>query len=746
MLCYRIFIFLQLLSPLIVVIFLCPGANAVQNEQPFPDITFKVFNTFIEENFSSKISLATVLMLLFTINENTDLLNLHQRQQNPQLKGVEKRMELGAWIKSLAREIQLQTTDAKFKTFFKQSDGLKSLPDTEVITKLGTKLNNFANMLGLKAYGSDNKLIKKLRPISKTDIQPIIIICPPSFSCSDKKCKGRSILQSTDNTDVPHVTLIKGSEIFKNVAVLSGHCTNCETHYFPDHENYKDNSGFRKRIYLHTANYLKIGQNLYVDQIFSNAVMNGIYSFHASTAAYAEYWTNSYGKQSSFKIQRRQMWHAFIQESIRTLSQASNIFFEVADNSSIQDLTRGAFAILGEHGGIRIADKHACSECTQEYKSVADWLPVVNDAAAVLGVDENRAVPPLINDDPRGETRNSPGPTEDDTMDVDVDGEKKVVKMVVMDGIVMGPTCCAFDGCERALVNARGQGESFCIAHTAEFQNRCHVRDCQNNKFGDTQACERHRNEWYRYTQSRTTSSLAGVRRMLNRPSENLEWNGQRLINEQPHDEEAPEPRQKNYFSPSCYYCVETICAPCGVVIAWMKFATSESETNILDFLTKTYPNEATRPDYVCIDKACKVLKTSIQNGSWESWSKTTRLVVDAYHYVNHRVVDWLCRVYCNPAPLDGSAPNLVIEAETKDGKKYLKRAFNTQACEQLNSWIGGFESILKRMTINNFNWFLHVMLFYHTRHVLDKIKEKEEKEKKNQVNNDDDDDDDDDM
>ena len=155
-----------MLSPLIVVIFLCPGANAVQNEQPFPDVTFKVFNTFIEENFTSKISLATVLMLLFTINKNTDLLNLHQRQQNPQLKEVEKRMELGAWIKSLAHEIQIQT-DAKFKMFFKQSDGLKSLPDTEVINRLRTKLNNFATMLGLKAYGSDNKLIKKLRPISK---------------------------------------------------------------------------------------------------------------------------------------------------------------------------------------------------------------------------------------------------------------------------------------------------------------------------------------------------------------------------------------------------------------------------------------------------------------------------------------------------------------------------------------------------------------------------------------------------
>ena len=34
-------------------------------------------------------------------------------------------------------------------------------------------------------------------------------------------------------------------------------------------------------------------------------------------------------------------------------------------------------------------------------------------------------------------------------------------------------------------------------------------------------------------------------------------------------------------------------------------------------------------------------------------------------------------------------------------------------------------------MTIDNFNWFLHVMLFYYTENVLDKIKEKERKKKR---------------
>jgi hypothetical protein len=38
-----------------------------------------------------------------------------------------------------------------------------------------------------------------------------------------------------------------------------------------------------------------------------------------------------------------------------------------------------------------------------------------------------------------------------------------------------------------------------------------------------------------------------------------------------------------------------------------------------------------------------------------------------------------------------------------------------------LNAWLGGYESILKRMTPGNFDWFLHTMLFFHTQHVLDK-------------------------
>jgi hypothetical protein len=103
-------------------------------------------------------------------------------------------------------------------------------------------------------------------------------------------------------------------------------------------------------------------------------------------------------------------------------------------------------------------------------------------------------------------------------------------------------------------------------------------------------------------------------------------------------------------------------------------------------------------------------------------WKKTSRFIVDSYHYTNHRANDELCRKYCNPAPTDGSAPNLVGQKVDKNGVVHDVREFNTQTCEQLNAWLGGFETILKRMTSKNFNWFLHVMLFYHVKHVLAKL------------------------
>ena len=666
---------------------------AISSERPFPDISFKDFNKFVTNNFSSQVSLATVLLVLFTMMDNPDLLNLHARQKSPQCAGEIKQSSSG-WIRALARSLNDRLQD-KTSSLFTDA----TLPD-DPITPLTAKLNKLTDVLKLNAFSKSGKFKQKLQPISYHEITGVQVICPPSMECEDISCEPRGLHQSTRERDIPKVTLIKSSTIYKNVAVLSGKCPKCETVYYADHESLNKGTDAAERVYLNSAKYLKVGQSIWVDRIFSNAVVNAMYSFHASAAAYTEFWNNSYAclnSTSPCPVSRCIIWQAFVQESIRVIGAASNQHVTLKDNLAIDEVTQGAFENLGQKGLIVAANGHVCSECTQPYRH--------SQYENMEDIEQNGAT----------------------------------VNMVVLDGIVMGPTHCAYGTCTSDLMNARGG--AFCPFHETLYGAQCRVHGCERRKVNPTQACEEHQSEWKKYIQSHSRENLSGVRRMLRNSVETLPWQNNIQRNAQPHDQEVDpnivEPQRKHYFGPNRFYCVETICAPCGTVIAWTKFAHSESPTNILNFLNSVYPSEESRPDYICIDKGCMVLRTSIANGSWEEWKKTSRFIVDSYHYTNHKADDILCRKWCHPAPMDGSAPNLVIPAVDNKGQPCLKRAFNTQACEQLNAWLGGFDSILKRMVPGNFNWFLHTMLFYHTRYVL----EKQNRRRKNEDNDSDNDD-----
>src|SRR5277367_1011500 len=93
--------------------------------------------------------------------------------------------------------------------------------------------------------------------------------------------------------------------------------------------------------------------------------------------------------------------------------------------------------------------------------------------------------------------------------------------MVVLDGIVMGPTHCAYDGCTSDLMNARGG--AFCPFHETELGNQCHVHNYQRSKVNPTQACDQHQLEWKKYVENHSQENLSGVRRIL-RSRENMPW------------------------------------------------------------------------------------------------------------------------------------------------------------------------------------------------------------------------------
>ena len=106
-----------------------------------------------------------------------------------------------------------------------------------------------------------------------------------------------------------------------------------------------------------------------MDQSFSQAVWNGLYSFHASAAMYTKYWNNSFQRNQmvqSKQVTWRQIWQAFVQESIRSIASMSDIDLVLQDGLSIEEVTKEAFDVLGANGVIRVAGEHSCSECTQE--------------------------------------------------------------------------------------------------------------------------------------------------------------------------------------------------------------------------------------------------------------------------------------------------------------------------------------------------------------------------------------------
>ena len=329
------------------------------------------------------------------------------------------------------------------KSFLYQNGEEGNLSSTKRSKLVAGKLNDLAVDLNLTPYDDEDNYTGKLLPISHKAIQPVHVICPSSMVCGTATCKARSLVQNTRERDIPLVTLIKGHKICKNSPVLTGKCPGCDILYSADHEHFLHKFGDseqHKQVYLNSAKYLKLGTDLWVDRLFASSVINAMYSFHASASAYAQYWNITFGTKSTV-LTHAHMWQAFVQDSLRTIAEESKINIELNDPLNITEVTTQAFELLGEKGIIRASDQHACSECSQPYKNTSD--AVSNDPTAVIGVDEIQIVPQLAE---AAEVQAQPQPGSisdhsDNAMNVD----NKNVTMVVLDGIVMGPTVNFFN-------------------------------------------------------------------------------------------------------------------------------------------------------------------------------------------------------------------------------------------------------------------------------------------------------------
>ena len=439
-----------------------------------------------------------------------------------------------------------QQTSKRSSHMLKRSDLNSNTSDEKLSIAIGLKIDGLARKLDLCPYNKDGKFKHNLKDISYKSIEPVNLICPGAATCQTYSCTGRALYQWSRQRDIPHVKLIKDFSAFDNVQVLSGHCKKCKTTYYADHERVPLEDGeHHERVYLNSARYIKIGHGLWVDRTFTSAVLSGMYTFHASAAAYADFWNDAMNNlfKEAGNVTRHQIWQAFVQESICHVASSSNIHLTIQDGLAIDEVTEQAFSILGESGKIKAADQHACEECTHEYRGNVGIVST-HDQSAMVGMEDV-----ALQDNDEASATGSEGIA---------DNDHAPVKMVVMDGIVMGHSHCAYENCIASLQNARGG--SYCDLHENLYGGLCHAADCSNPKVQGTQACQQHQGLWRRHVTSHKRWALGGYRRAIRRPDQTWPWMPEAAPNTQPHDEEERGPRRKDTFIPPRFYCVETIC------------------------------------------------------------------------------------------------------------------------------------------------------------------------------------------
>lgn len=224
----------------------------------------------------------------------------------------------------------------------------------------------------------------------------------------------------------------------------------------------------------------------------------------------------------------------------------------------------------------------------------------------------------------------------------------------------------------------------YCHQHQHSHGHLCHVAQCRTALVASTLACAHHAPLWEQFRNSHfRASNIFGVQRMVRRAEADRQpWHNLPAAVAQAHDQPQEIAGARHAFVAARNYCIETMSHSCGRVIGWEKFTVAESPTNILAFLTRVYPQPTLLPSYVAVDKACQLLRhltTTLSQHNLQEWQQQSRLIVDTYHFRNHKDTDVVCQEFCNPTPTIEEDCNLVREVEGVDGQVHVQRAFNTQ-------------------------------------------------------------------
>ncbi|KAJ6528959.1 hypothetical protein B0H19DRAFT_1333647 [Mycena capillaripes] len=520
------------------------------------------------------------------------------------------------------------------------------------------------------------------------------------------------------------VWLLDASSHWVEADLLIAHCASCRADYYPDRITYRDENNRRRQRLEIDAQFIRLSKHgVWSHRQISLMQENALNRFHAGWSNFAD-WLND-STASARKLTYRQSQRLFIEHFARRLLRfhGKEEEFSCDAHPSTKLLAETLRAAIGSNGGaIDAAMSHGCVECTHVKRYRSDLI----NEGVVVGADLDVAeMPNSVNVEVPEDTMPDPAvahlpPSE--LPNAPVDGEPRgYIRLASMDGKTLKHRKCALDMCEGPLLNYKDG--RFCEDHL-NLRLVCGIIPCGRPiHLPGALTCDTPAHiDWHRqYSNRFGRLSFPGVQRVIGRQQEaNHTAAGPTLRVELPALGDTPGDQVVHTFK------AKTVQWACGYPIGWGKCYRSESSPQVLGILDNIWAdNPESRPNFITYDDACSLLRHIVTQNPNSPWLVTTRFIVDAWHYIGHRATDILCRLWCNPAPLNGSQPDLILVKEDTDGTTHQTRAFNTETSEQLNSWLNGFESQLRQMSDMNYDIFVHVLMMIYAERVDTQVRDK---------------------
>ncbi|KAJ7172783.1 hypothetical protein C8R43DRAFT_874068 [Mycena crocata] len=331
-------------------------------------------------------------------------------------------------------------------------------------------------------------------------------------------------------------------------------------------------------------------------------------------------------------------------------------------------------------------------------------------------------------------------------------------RSTVTDGIEIGHPCCAIHDCLEPLPTVKHR---YCNTHR-RFNKQCVVTNCEHDADTGFRTCSlpEHRSlESYHYLQgkamfqlkhrlerlkaSQTHDSLSAgetsrptrmndeldgdlLPDLIDVPIDNTELEGSGADADEDVEIDAngicdgkPETGNRTVrarFGRRRTHNEELCVASCGVILGRATFYGSEAPNGVREFWMKLFPTKRSLPQVLWHDNNCRVF-VMLRNDPDEhrrTYFDGCALPVDVFHFkCKHKESDIECGLNCNPY----SWPEL----RTDEGKW----RFNCSAAEQANTWFGGFQSMVREMQVERYDFFLDEMIRRRNQGIIKILKQK---------------------